>query len=84
MINIAEQETGGRLVHDHANVAADPDRPEILVLRLLNLVQAHARVSRVQLQVERSRLYRFLLIASEFGEAVGECVGDAKVHDVAF
>ena len=33
------------------------------------------RTRRVQLQVDRRRLHRLLLIARQLGEAIGECVG---------
>jgi hypothetical protein len=37
-------------------------------------------MSRVQLEIERRRLYGFLLVAGEFGEAVRECVGNTEFH----
>ena len=60
----------------------DPHRPEILVLRLVELVEAHARIGRVELQVEGRRLDGLLLVAGQSGEAVGEGIGDAKFHDI--
>lgn len=60
------------------------DRLEILVLRLRNLVQAHARMSRVQLQIERGRIHRFLFITREFCETVGKGDGNAKTLGAAF
>ena len=43
-------------------------------------MQAHARVSRIQLQVERGRLHRFLLIAREFDKAIGKGICNAEFH----
>src|SRR3990167_6480877 len=83
VIHIAQQQTGIGLVDDQTNIAAHPHRPEILVPRLVQLVEAQARIGRIDLQVERRGLGGFLLIAGEFGEAVGEGVGDEKVHHSA-
>ena len=58
----------------------DPHRPEVLVLRLVELVELHARVGRVHLQVEGRGLDGLLLVAGQPGEAVGEGVGDAEFH----
>ena len=46
-------------------IIAHPHRPEIVVLRLVELVKAHAGVGRVDLQVERRRLDRLLLLAGQ-------------------
>jgi len=53
---------------------------EVLVPRLVQLVQAHARIGRVQLEVEGGGLDGLLLLASQLGEAVGEGIGDAEIH----
>ena len=80
VIDVAEQKAGGRLVNDQPDVAAHPHRPEVLVLCLVELVEAHAGIGRVELQVERRRLDGLLLVAGQSGEAVGEGVGDAEFH----
>ena len=80
MIDVAEQQAASRLVDDQPDVAADPHRPEVLVLRLVELVEAHAGIGRVELQVEGRRLDGLLLVAGQAGEAVGEGVGDAEFH----
>jgi hypothetical protein len=80
MVRVAQQQASLRPVDDQPNVAADPHRPEVLVLRLLELVELHARGRRVDLEVERRRLDGLLLVARESGQAVGEGVGDAEVH----
>ena len=80
VIDVAEQQAALALVHDHPDVAVDPYRPEVLVLRLVQLVETHSRIGRVELQVEGGRLDGLLLVAGESGEAVGEGVGDQEVH----
>jgi hypothetical protein len=50
------------------------------VLRLVELVEAHSGIGRIELQVERRRLDGFLLVAGQVSEAVGEGVGNAKFH----
>ena len=65
MVHVAEQEARCRPVDDQPDVAADPGRPEALVLRPLDLVQLQPRPSRVHLQVERGGLDRLLLVAGQ-------------------
>jgi hypothetical protein len=67
-------------VNDQPDVAIHPHRPELFVLRLVQLMETHAGIGRIELQVERRRLDGLLLLASEPGEAVGEGVGDPKFH----
>ena len=52
-------------------VAAYLHRPDVFVLGLVELVEAHAGIGRVKLQVEHHRLDRLLLVADQTGEAVG-------------
>jgi hypothetical protein len=80
MIDVAKQQAVGVSMHDDPDVAADPDRPEILVPRPFELVTAHGGIGRVELQVERRRLDEFLLLASQARQTVGESGGDAKFH----
>jgi hypothetical protein len=47
--NVAEQKTRFALVNDQPDVAARAHRPEVLILRLVELVEAHARIRRVEL-----------------------------------
>src|SRR3972149_256801 len=49
VIDIAQQEAFIVLMNDNPNAPRDPHRPEILVLRLVELVETHARVGRVEL-----------------------------------
>ena len=65
---------------DAKNVAAHPHRPEVLVLRLFDLVKAQARGGCIHLQVKGCGLGGLLLVASQPREAVGEGVGDAEQH----
>ena len=59
-------------------------RDEIELIASENIVsQAHARMSRVQLQVERSCFYYLLLIPCEFCETVGEGVGDPEFQSIS-
>lgn len=69
-----------RSVDDDADVAADTNGPEILVLRPVELVKLHARIGRIHLEVERRGLRSRLLVALELGEAVCEIIGNAEVH----
>ena len=78
--DVAEQDARLAPVNDQPDVAIDPHRPEILVLHLVELVEAHAGIGWVELQVERRRLDGLLFVASQSGEAVGERVGNAKFH----
>ena len=81
VVDVAEQEAGSALVNDQPDVAAHPHRPEVLVLGFVDLVEAHAGIGRVELQVESRRLDGFLLVAGQAAKTVGEGVGDAEVHN---
>src|SRR5216684_3958086 len=71
-------------MHDQPEVAVDPNRPKPLVLGFVELMEAHPRVGRIQLQVERGGFDRLLLVAGELREAICKRVGDAELHrDVA-
>ena len=67
-------------MHDHSDVAADADRPEIRVSCLAKFVELQPRLSRIQLEVEGGDLHSLLLVTGQLGEAVGEGVGNADVH----
>ena len=82
MVHVAEQEARRGPVHDQPDVATDPNRPEVLVLRPIDLMQLQPRMRRVHLQVERRGLDCLLLVAGQPGEAVGEGIGDAELHQV--
>ena len=80
VIDVTEQQAALRLVNDEPEVAAHPHRPEVFVLRLVELVKAHPRTRGIHLQVKGRRLNSFLLVAGQAREAVGESVGDAEIH----
>ena len=60
----------------------DPHRPEILVFGFVEFVETQARIGRIQLQVKSRGFHDLLFLASEFGLAVGEGIGDAEVHGI--
>ena len=76
----AKQQAGVAPMNDHPDVATDPHRPEILVFRLIEFVEAHAWIGGIELQVERRCLDRLLLVAGEASEAIGEGIGDPEFH----
>ena len=80
MIDVAEQKAALSLVDDQPNVTSGTNRPEVLVLGLVDLVQLHPGVDRIKLQVEGGRLGGLLLVAAQAGETVCEGVCDAEVH----
>lgn len=82
VIDVAQQQAVVRPVHDQPDAVVDPNRPEVRVLRAIELVEPHPVPRRVHLQVKDRRLDGLLLIARHAGETVGECVGDAEVHQM--
>ena len=83
MIDVAEQQAALRAMDDQPDVAADTHGPEVFVFGFVELVELHARIGRIKLQVERCRLHGFLLVTGEPRETVGESVGDAVLHVVS-
>jgi hypothetical protein len=77
----AKQQAGIAAMHDQADVAAGPYRPEALVLRLIEPVEAQAGIRRIELQIERRRLHSLLLVAGQASQAIREGVGDPEFHD---
>ena len=65
VIDVAKQKAALSLVDNQSNVAADTNGPEVFILGLVELVKAHTRVGRVELQVKGSRLDDLLLLAGE-------------------
>ena len=80
MIDVAEHQARCRLVDDQPQIAADTNGPEVRILRLAQPMELHPRAGRIHLQIKRRRLRKLLLLAGEPREAVGEGVGDSKVH----
>ena len=62
-----------------AECRCDQHQPEILVLRLVELVESHLRIGRIQLHVKGGRLDGFMVVAGEPCGTVGGGVGDAEV-----
>jgi len=69
---------------NYPEITADPHRPEVLVFRIVELVELHARIGRIQLQVKGDGLYCLLLFAGQFGEAVGKCISYAELHRATY
>jgi len=67
-------------VDDQADVVADPHRPEIRIFRPVKLVELHAGIGRVHLEVESRGLDRFLLLPGELRKALGKGIGNAEFH----
>ena len=68
--DIAEEEIGRRLVHDHAHAAIHPNRPESLIPGPVDPMELHSRLRRIELQIERRRLRGLLLLAVQPGAAL--------------
>ena len=80
VIDVAQKQTGLRLVDDQSNVAPGANGPEVLVLCLIELVEFHPGSGRVELQVEGRGLHGLLLVAGQSGKAIGKGVCDEEFH----
>ena len=78
VIHVAKHQAVLNPVNDEPDVAADPHRPEVLVLRFVEFVKAQPWRRRVQLQVKGRGLDQLLLVARQAGEAGGESVRDSE------
>ena len=58
-------------MHNQPDVSAYANRPEIVVLCLVELVELQTRMSRIHLKVKCGSLDSLLLLAIQLGEAVG-------------
>ena len=63
MIYVAEHEATSGLVHDDPDAIVHANRPEILVVRLLKLVELQTWMRRVHLQIKGGVFCRLLFIA---------------------
>ena len=82
--DIAEQEIGRRLVHNHAHAVVDPNRPEVLVPGPVHPMELQSRLRRIELQIERRRLRGPLLRAVQLCEALSKGIGYAELHVFRF
>jgi len=82
VVDVAEQQAARLAMHDEPDVGGDAHRPEVPVSGPVQLVKAHAGVGRVDLQIEGGGFGRLLLVAVQPGKAIGEGVGNTKVHKV--
>jgi hypothetical protein len=80
MVNIGNEKALVRLMHDQADIAVDPRRPEVRVLALVDPMQLETFAGAIHLQVEDARLYCLLVHAREAVERRSEGVGDEEVH----
>lgn len=80
VVDIGEQQARLGLVDDDPDVAADPGRPEIRVLRLVDAMQLQTGVGRIDLHVEGRRLHGLLVLSRKPGQRVGERGGDEEIH----
>lgn len=80
MVHIGDQQAGGRLVQDQADVPVDPRGPEVGVLRLVDPVHLQPRRRRIELQIHHAHLDGLLLGSGQPGERGGEGVGKAEVQ----
>jgi hypothetical protein len=75
--DVTEQEACGRPMDDQTDLLVNTNRPEIRVAGPVEPMKAETRTRRVQLQIKRRRLDRFLLRATEPSEAGGKGIGDS-------
>ncbi len=80
VVDIGDENTVGRLVHDQPNVAVDARRPEMRVLALVDAMQLETVAGGVHLQVEDARLDGLLIEAGQPVEGGRERVGDEEGH----
>ena len=66
---------------DDSDIFIDADRPEIRVLGLRQLVELQSRLRRIHLEVESRGLGSLLLSPGQFGEAIGEGIGNSEIHE---
>ena len=67
-------------MNDETDIPADSHRPEIGISRPIDAMKLHPGIRGIQLQVKHRGLDGLLLIASQFGEAIGESIRDAELH----
>jgi hypothetical protein len=80
VIGVAQHQAVFEAVDDQPEVARHPHRPEVLVLHLVELVEAHAGVGGVDLQFQRRQPDGLLLVVRQPRKAFNEGRGDAEFH----
>ena len=67
-------------MNNQPNIATHPHRPEVLVPRLVKFMKTHSRISWINLEIKGRCLDSLLLLAGQFGEAVGESICNTEVQ----
>lgn len=67
---------------DDAEITTGPDRPEVQVLGILDPMKTQPGVRRIHLKIENCGLRGLLFLGRQLGQAPGECVGNAEVHEL--
>ena len=80
MIRIAKKQAFVSLVNNNPQIFANPNRPKVFVFGLIKPMKLHTRTLRVHLQIKGRGLHGLLLLAGEFGEAIGEGIGNKEIH----
>ena len=84
VIDIAKKQAIPCFVDDQPNIAARPNRPEILVPYIIDFVKTHTRIGRIDLEIKGCGFDYLLFVTGEFGEAVGEGICDSKLHQISY
>jgi hypothetical protein len=84
MVYITEQHADGGPMNDQPDIATHPDRPEVLILWLVEPMELHSRILRIQLKIKGCGFYKLLFLAGKFSQAIGKSIGDKEVHRVFF
>ena len=80
MIDLTQHQGVLAAVDDDSDVSIHADRRKIRVLGLRQLVELQPGMCRIHLEVKSRGLSGLLLIPCQFGETVGEGVGNSEVH----
>ncbi|WP_246802003.1 hypothetical protein [Rhizobium leguminosarum] len=80
VIDVGEHDAVAGLVDDDPDIAIDPHRPEVRVLRRIDPVELEAWPVRIGLQVERRQFHLLLFVIGELGQGCGKAVGENGGH----
>ena len=67
-------------MNDETDIPADSHRPKIGIPRPIDAMKLHPGICGIQLQIKHRGLDGLLLIPSQFGEAIGEGIGNSKLQ----